>query len=56
MFHSIEMYFSVTVWAYQLEVFDLIRATITLSDNMVDDKNVHVGIAATLASRATGID
>jgi hypothetical protein len=50
------MYLSMTIWAYQLKILRIIRATITSSDDVVNDKNVDVCITAALASWATIIN
>jgi len=42
------MYLSVTIWAHQLKILQVVRATIASSDDVVDDKNVDVRVAAAL--------
>jgi hypothetical protein len=56
MLHPVEVYLGMAIWANQLKIVQIIRATIGSSDNMMHHKNVYIRVAASLTLRATGID
>jgi hypothetical protein len=54
--HSVEVYFGVAVRANQQQVVPIIRAAITSSNDMMDDKNVDIRVIAALAPRPANLE